>query len=231
MPHEDTIRKCSIFRELDDESVGLLAREAVTKKFAKGARIFSHGDEVPGLYIVASGLVRVYQVSAQGKTHVLHFAEPGKTFAEVAVMGGFRCPAHAEALEPSVCALIPAHRFQALLRSHHTLCLQLLAGMSRWVRQLVGLLEDVVLRDASGRVARYLLTAAPAGEETPFALPMLRKDLASHLNLTSETLSRTLRRLIDTGVIAGLPDQRIQIHDRDALEEIAEGLLPAEFDA
>jgi CRP/FNR family transcriptional regulator len=61
-------------------------------------------------------------------------------------------------------------------------------------------------------------------------LPVLRKDLASHLNLTSETLSRTLRRLAETGVIEILPEQRMRICDQGALSEIAEGLLPAEFE-
>jgi CRP-like cAMP-binding protein len=224
------LRKCLLFKGLDQSLLTLLGDEAVTKKFRKGQRIFNEGEECPGLYAVGEGLVRVYQIAPSGKIHVLHFAEPGRTFAEVAAMGGFNCPAYAEAVEDTVCALIPTHRFRHLLQRNHQLCLQLLQGMSLWVRQLIGLLEDIVLRDATGRVARHLLKeGASAGQEV-FSLPMTKKDLASHLNVTSETLSRTLRRLAQTGLIEVIGNQQLRIRDAHALREVAEGLLPAEFE-
>lgn len=218
-----------MFRKLSPELLDVLGAEAVRKNFPKGQRIFTQGEECPGLYVVGTGLVRIFKYAPNGKEHVLHFADAGKTFAEVAVMGAFTCPAHAEALEDSLCALLPAHRFRALLRQQHALCLGLLESMSLWVRQLVGLLEDVVLRDASGRVARHLLQSDPTGGRAPFALPMLKKDLASHLNLTSETLSRTLRRLADIGLIELIDHQQLRLCNVGALRDVAEGILPAEF--
>lgn len=224
----DVLRQCGLFRDLDLDLLFLLAGETQIRRFPKGHRIFNQGEECPGLFVVYQGRVRLFQIAPNGKTHVLHFADPGRTFAEVAAFGHFPCPAFAESVEDSVCAVIPTDRLLHLLRTNHALCLELLTSLSRWVRQLVGLLEDIVLRDASGRVAAYILRVAPDNNE-PFALPILRKDLASHLNLTSETLSRTLRRLSDIHLIDITDAQLIRILDSAALKDVADGLLPAEF--
>jgi CRP/FNR family transcriptional regulator len=159
----DVLRGCSLLHGLADEWFERLAANARLLRFSRGQRIFSQAEPCPGLYCVGAGLVRVFKVAPSGKEHVLHLAEPGGTFAEVAAIGGFATPAHAEAVEPSQCVLLPAAHFRQLLQTHHDLCLQLLDGMSRWVRQLVELLEDIVLRDASGRVALRLLQADPSG--------------------------------------------------------------------
>lgn len=224
------IRKCGLFRGLADKWIAVLAQAAMMRKYRRDQRIFSEGDSCPGLFIVSEGLVRIYKTAPTGKDHVLHFADPGKTFAEVAAMGRFDCPANAEAVEDSVCALLPTDRFLGLLERHHELCLQLLRGMSLWVRQLVGLLEDLVLRDATSRVARHLVQAAARASSDEFVLPMMKKDLASHLNLTSETLSRTLRRLADAGLIELGDGQRIRVVSMTLLHDVANGLPPSEFE-
>ena len=226
----EIVRKCGLLRGLETQWQEVLATAGIVRSYKKSARIFRQGDECPGLFIVGQGLVRIYKIAPTGKEHVLHFAEPGQTFAEIAAIGGFACPAHADAVEDSVCLVIPTDRFQHLTREHHELCLQLLGGMALWVRQLVGLLEDLVLRDASGRVARHILQADTTGGRAPFVLPMLKKDLASHLNLTSETLSRTLRRLAESGLIEMGAGQQIRVVDAGGLRDVAEGVPPAEFE-
>ena len=225
----DILSRCRFFRGLSPESLQRIGAMARLVRFRKGQTVFRQGDECPGTYIVGSGLVRIYKIAPTGKEHVLHFASEGMTFLEVASMGQFPCPAHAQALEDTVCALLPQQPFLRALRSDHGLCLQLMGSMAAWVRELTGLLEDIVLRDATGRVAQYLLRRQGSSGDAEFRLPTLKKELASHLNLTSETLSRTFRRLVECRLIEMPDPQVIRIIDPSGLSDVARGLLPQEF--
>lgn len=214
----DVLMRCGLFRRLTAQSLDRVAEIAVRRGYDKSARIFSQGDEPPGLFVVEDGAVRVFKASPSGREHVLHIAEPGNTFAEAAVMGGFPCPAHAEATVATTCVLLPVPAFPQLLDRDPELPRQLLGGMAAWVHQLVDLLEDVVLRDASGRLARYLLEAA---EDGVVRQRTLKRHLASHLNLTSETFSRTLTRLGDRGLILREPGGRIRLLDAGAIQSLS----------
>lgn len=220
------LRGSAFFGHLDPGPMSRVTGLAHLVRLQRGEQIFRQGDPCPGLYVVGSGLVRIYKIAPSGKEHLLHLADPGKTFAEVAVIGRFECPASAEALEDSLCALLPRDSFLDAIDTDHLLCKQLLLSLSQWVRHLVGLMEDIVLRDASGRLARHLLLSQGGSVGTEFSFPMLKKDMASHLNLTSETVSRTLRRMAESGYIELLDNNRIRVLDAASLEDLVEGLGP-----
>jgi CRP/FNR family transcriptional regulator, dissimilatory nitrate respiration regulator len=221
----DILTDCRLFTAVPPRSFQRLVAIARLAKFRKGQVIFRENDECPGVYVVGKGMVRVFKTAPGGKEHVLHIVEVGGTFAEVAALGGFKVPATAEAVETTQCALLPQPAFRKALEEDHPLCLGMLSGLSLWVKHLVGLLEDVVLRDAAGRIANYLLDARRA-DDGEVALPSLKRYVASHLNLTSETFSRTFRRLLDAGLISLGEKNHVRIIAPERLLRIAQGTLP-----
>lgn len=221
------LKQSSFFSQLSAEILEKLCSIAEEKKFKKGQSIFQQGDFAPGIYVVDSGLVRVYKVGSNGKEHVLHMASAGMTFAEVAVLGDFPCPAYAEAVEETHCVLLPTKVFQKLLQEDSLLLRQILVGMAFWVRSLVNLLDDLVLKDAMGRVAAYLLTESQKQKNNGVvSLSAMKKHIASHLNLTSETLSRTFRQLKELELIQEPEENQIRIVRVTDLKQVAEGNFP-----
>ncbi|MCC7407283.1 MAG: Crp/Fnr family transcriptional regulator [Phycisphaeraceae bacterium] len=217
------LRDCRFFSAVSPDRMARLASMGRLKSYDKDEVIFRQGDPCSGVFVVGTGLVRIYRAEPSGKEHVLHLVSPGGTFAEVAAIGGFDCPANAQALEATTCAYLPTADFNRALRDDHGLAIQLLMSMAGWVKHMVGLVEDISLRDAAGRVARYLIETADAQGQV--VLPSLKRHLASHLNLTSETLSRTLRRLSEAELIT-VDGESIRLHARPQLEEVAQGMGP-----
>lgn len=222
---EDIIERSKLFAQVEVSRRRRLAEISRSRRFDKGQTIFRQGDRCPGVYVVGSGMVRVLKIGPTGKEHVLHMAGPGHTFGEVAAIGDFHCPANAEAVAATTCLLIPLDRFRRAMAEDHALCLEMMSGLCLWVRNLVTLMEDVVLRDATGRVARFLIESEVADDGT-VKLPSLKRHVASHLNLTSETFSRTFGRLVEAGLVIELENNRVRVIDRDGLRSVAGGLFP-----
>lgn len=222
---DEILSRCQLFAQVDPVRRSRLAQVAVIRKFAKGTHVFHEGDPCPGVYVVGSGSVRVFKTGPGGKEHVLHMIGVGQTFAEVAAIGGFPCPASAEATAATTTVLIPYHAFRTAISDDHQLCLEMMTGLSHWVKHLIGLMEDIVLRDATGRVARFLLDSQAELDGT-IRLPGLKRHIASHLNLTSETFSRTLSRLIEAGLVVEHANGRVELCDRPRLQAASEGFFP-----
>ena len=216
----EALQQSRLFGRLQPEERARLAESSRWMRSEPGRPILREGEPCPGIFVVVSGLVRVYKLAPNGKEHVLHLAGPGSTFAEVAVIGDFAAPAHADALEESEMLVVPAAEFRSELDRHPEIARRLLLGLATWVRQLTQQLEGIALRDALGRLAAYLLERSDSDETV--TLPAAKKHLASHLHLRPETLSRCLRRLREESCVEET-EEGLRVLDRGRLRAIEEG--------
>lgn len=127
------------------------------RKYPAGKTIFIENDPGTGFYGIMDGKVKIFKISSFGKEHILHIFGQGEIFAEVAVFAGQNFPANAMALEESVLTFFPRDRFKALLADNPDLSLSMLGLMSMRLRQLVGKVEELSLKEVPARLATHFL--------------------------------------------------------------------------
>src|SRR6266705_1415401 len=158
---ENTLRSCQLFMGLPAADIAAIASFIVPKHLAKGEYLFREGDRSEGFYIVQKGAINVHRVSAAGKEQVIHVFYPIESFAEATLATESGYPADARATVPTTVLLVPKTDFVDLLRKRPELVLRMLGSMSQHLRVIVGLLDDLTLKDIETRLANWLLKQCP----------------------------------------------------------------------
>ncbi len=219
MDPRNTIKQCPLFSGVTAEDLDRLATVARLREVEKGELLFSEGDTALGFFVVATGAVKIFKLSPEGKERILHIVHPGSTFAEAAIFGNGRYPAHAEPLQKSQVLFFPKKEFLLLLQEHAQIAINMIGGLSRFLRQFAMQIEELTFKDVPARLACYLIELA-GDEGAVVTLPISKTQLASRLGTVSETLSRTFRKLSDDALLQ-VEGKVITILDRDRLEDLA----------
>ncbi|MEW6078963.1 MAG: Crp/Fnr family transcriptional regulator [Thermodesulfobacteriota bacterium] len=216
------IASAPLFSGLPADQLDKLARIAQPKDFEKGALIFSDGQKADGFYVVARGRIKVFKLSFEGKEQILHIFGPGEPAGEVPVFAGGVFPASATPLEDSVLLFFPKASFVRLLEENTSLVLNMLAVLSRRLRQFTVQVENLSLKEVPGRLAGYLLFLSQEQKNRQRVdLSLSKGQLASLLGTIPETLSRILARMKDAGLIE-VEGSAISFLDMEGLELLAE---------
>ncbi|HDR16887.1 MAG TPA: Crp/Fnr family transcriptional regulator, partial [Desulfobacteraceae bacterium] len=209
------------FEGLPESQLSQVGSIAVVREVSKGAVIFSEGDEGNGFYVLASGRVKIFKLSLEGKEQILHIFGPGEPFGEVALFSGKHFPAGAQALEASMALFFPRDAFVSLIKSNPDIALNMLAVLSVRLRIFTRMVEDLSLKEVPGRVAAYLLYLSDRlGGASRLDLDITKSQLAALLGTIPETLSRILGRMSSRGLIS-IDGACIRILDREELEFLA----------
>ena len=222
MPILNHIARVPLFEGLPPQQIEDLAMIVTDQVFRKGETIFSEGEDGNGFYVVITGRVKIFKLSAEGKEQILHFFGPGEPFGEVPVFTGQHFPANAEAIEESQVFFFPRRSFVDLVKRNPSLALNMLAVLSKRLRRFAGLIDDLSLKEVPGRLAAYLLYLSSQNQGSKdLELTITKAQLASLLGTIPETLSRILGKLSSQGLIE-TDGRRIRILDSEALQELAE---------
>lgn len=207
---------------MDEGQLHKLAQIVVDQQYSRGQTIFSEGDEGLGFYVVVSGRVKIYKLSAEGKEQILHLFGAGEPFAEAAVFVGACFPAHALALKPSRVFFFPRQAFTTLIQHNPALAMNMMAALSLRLKKFAHLIEALSLKEVPGRLATHLLLLAEEQERDVIRLDLTKSHLASLLGTIPETLSRILTKMVKSQLIS-TNGATITLLNRNTLKALASG--------
>lgn len=197
-----TLSEFFMFRELNNEQIARIAEHSQLIDFPKGTSVFNRGDAAVGLYILLEGQLKLGVTSPQGSEKIISIVSPGESFGEAILFLERQFPVYAQAILDSQVLLIPKNLIFSMLDNDPMFARKMLAGLSIRMHQLVQDIEMLSLQSCTQRFIGYLLQiSADAPDASNITLPASKTTIASLLNLTPETLSRTLAKLQQLGLI------------------------------
>lgn len=181
-----------------------LMAQSHEQAFSAGELLIQQGQLAERFFLVLSGRVKLYRISADGQEKVVEIIQAGQTFAEaVMFMQRSEYPVCAETLEAVQLVSVPNRLMLTLLQENPQACLRLLGHTSMRLHQRLGELETLTLQNATQRFALYLIQQLEdrAQERVDIELPLPKRLIAARLSMQPETLSRIMARLHQEGLI------------------------------
>jgi len=207
------------FSGLNSTELEAIGRLLFEKSYDRGKVIILEDEPAEALYFVASGAVKVFKISADGKEQTLDIIRPQEMFNEVSIFNGGINPASAQALTLVSLYGIRKNDMENILQKYPQVSLNVVKVLAGRLRHLVSLVEDLSFRNVIGRVARILLEYATDGV---YPGPRLtQREMAAMAGTAREVVSRSLKTLENDGLIE-INRHRIIIKDKEALREIVE---------
>ena len=188
------------------------------QSFAKEGEIFAEGDGATFVYKICRESSRTSKFLSNGRRQIDAFHLTGDIFG---IEAGSEYRFCAESVGDSTVIAYRRNQLAALAASDAQFVQDMMMGM---MRSLVRAQNHMLLlgrKSALEKIATFLLDMAErtAGEDA-LDLPMSRTDIADHLGLTIETVSRSFTQLERQGII-GLPSARhVVLSNRPALESL-----------
>ncbi len=222
---DNCVRRVPIFAGLTPVQQDLVATMARPRILTDGELVHGVGEQTGSMFVVHSGAVKVSRLLPSGRKQLLRVVTPGETLGEYAFLTGSAPHEEAQAVDDARLCVFVHEDLTSLIQQYPDIAQRMLRTLGE---RLVQTEHQLTLNSQSVevRIADYLLQQpllrGPDQVGMRVRLPLNKKDIASLLGTTPESLSRALGRLRTKGAIE-LADDVVTIVDPEALELLVSG--------
>ncbi len=195
--HMPLIKALPAFSKLRESELMALLANASVQEYEKGKLLFLQSEPLSRYYLILSGWVKLFKGSDAGDEAVLQMLSAGDGIMEAAILLNIPSAAGAQVVEPTTLLSLPAPLVRQILQDNNAFALNMIGSLSLRSQHLIHQIEQSRLRTASERVGWYLLKLGlqDGGNNLgSIQLPFEKSLIASYLDMTPETFSRTLKK-------------------------------------
>ena len=217
MSNKTCIQMVPIFSTLNYDEMMEVASITISKTYKKGEMVYLAGEKKKKLYVIHKGKVKLTRISASGKEQILTILGPGDFMGELSLFNDEPITNNAQALEDTTVCIIDGDKLKEIMAKYPTIAFKVLEELSTRLKRAENLIENLGVNDVETRIVQTLLDLAD--EDGKIKLDISKRDLASYMGMSQETLSRKLSYFQDKGLIKQIGHRRIEILDREGLKE------------
>jgi len=190
-----TDRLPNFFCSLSVEALSELQRVRHTLHYSAGSVVFSEGEPPRGVYLLCKGKVKLSIGGSDGKTLILHIAEPGELLGLSSTVSRRAYQSTAEAREDCQMVYISQEDLVRLMRQYNDICLRVAEHLSQRYSGACREIRSLALsHSAAGKLAKLLLEWTPENRDNsrPVALKlsMTHEEMAEMIGTSRETVTR-----------------------------------------
>jgi CRP-like cAMP-binding protein len=213
--------KSHIFAGCERSHLAEVASLAGLQRIARRRRLYSHGEPVVGLYVVAEGRLRVVRGAGETRALTVAYRGPGDVVGEIGITQRSRHVDTATALDTVDVLQIPPRCIDKLLGQNVGLARRMIELMIERRLEAERRIESLLLRTVESRVEEFLLDAAncygiPDSRGVLIGVKYTHQEIADFVGSTRETVTLTLGELRRRSLLL-FDHRRIVVRDAEAL--------------
>jgi CRP/FNR family transcriptional regulator len=189
------------------------------REYKKGETIYSEGEPSENLYVINNGKVKISKLSEEGKEQIIRILYDGDFMGELSLFTQSPYMNNAEALETTLVCIVNGKKINELIEKYPSVSLKIMKELSSRLEETERLIESIGLGSVEQRVAEVLLKMSD--DNNTVNLSISKRDLAAHIGMSQETLSRKLSNFQEEGWIKQEGQRKIKIINRMSLEDIS----------
>jgi len=192
------LKQVYLFKHLDDTVLRAIAEQARDVNFKKHAVVMTEGDVGESMYIIRSGLVKVFVSDEEGKELILYNQDAGSVVGDIALLDDAPRSASVTAMEPTTALMISKQKFLDLLREYPDLSISVIRSLTQRLREATEgsrrLALDNVYQRLTDKLGELKVTDSTGQDHLPRKFS--HQELGNMIGASREMVGKVMAELI-----------------------------------